>query len=116
MPQTIAPGVEPIQFITLFFVMMSTILLAWVLACLKHYWTWILPGFFWLIHALIFYIVLMLERAGGVAFDVSYTTWSAILRLHGAITLFCYIVVLLYIIRQRGCINIWKWISLQRGK
>lgn len=43
-------------------------------------WRWSVPIFFWMVHGLIFYLTVFFT-------DWPHTTWSAILRLHGLVSI-----------------------------
>jgi hypothetical protein len=48
----------------------------------------ILPVMFWMIDALLFYVILFLDRSlEQRLLPITYTAWSAILRLHGYLTM-----------------------------
>lgn len=43
-------------------------------------WRWSVPIFFWMVHSFVFYLTLFFM-------DWPHTTWSAILRLHGLVSI-----------------------------
>lgn len=48
---------------------------------------WAIPMIMWLLHSLIFYAFVNIERFSGIDVGISFTFWSAILRLHGYMTI-----------------------------
>jgi len=44
-------------------------------------WRWSIPVFLWMLHAFIFYVTVFFT-------DLPHTDWSAVLRLHGYISIF----------------------------
>lgn len=106
----IAPGTEPIQFVS-----MAVILVTMVFIFLQIWidfqdddpmWTLALPMLLWIIHSAIYYITLEADRSLFIPFDVQYTVWSSILRLHGYLTIGGYEGYRLYV----------KWITWRSNK
>lgn len=87
-PVQIATQVEPIQWVSLAVVLVIIVLVGLQIQQRRKNteWLWLVPVLVWMLHALLFYSVLMIDRYGVVRIDVTYTTWSSILRLHGFVT------------------------------
>lgn len=86
----IAAGIEPIQIISMIVVIAIIILEVLQMRQQPYNMYWFIPLLAWMIHGLIFYITLFLDRAGMIPLPInpSYTEWSSILRLHGYLTIF----------------------------
>lgn len=93
--QPIAAQVEPIQIVTMM-VILATIIVIITQVRNRRDWLWI-PCFAWVLHGILFYICLTIDRAGWLRLDVTYTTWSSVLRLHGFVTALGTELVRLYI-------------------
>ena len=69
----------PVQIASV--IVIVTILVMQVAWMIKHpgRWRWSVPVFLWMLHGLVFYLTLFFT-------DWPHTTWSAILRLHGYVS------------------------------
>lgn len=86
----IAAGVEPVQVFSLVVVFGIIVMEVLQMRQQPHNQYWFIPLLAWMIHGLIFYMVLFLDRADLIPlpFNPIYTEWSSILRLHGYLTIF----------------------------
>jgi hypothetical protein len=87
MIQTIAPQIEPVNIASLMVLIIILIFMTLQLKQFNNCKLWLLPMLVVIVHSTIFYVVLMLDRGGIIQFNVTYTTWSSILRLHTYITI-----------------------------
>lgn len=85
-----------LTFFQVLSLIMSTInivvLLRWVRTDTRNRYMWLLI-LMWMIHAFLFYSILLLEKAN-IGFDlpISFTSWSSILRSHSITTMFTMVV------------------------
>lgn len=88
----IAPQIEPIQWMSSIVVLGILIVVYLQSRSRKSLEArlWLLPMAIWALHSLVFYSVLTIDRLGLAPLEISYTTWSSILRLHGYITVLGY--------------------------
>lgn len=101
-PPAIAPGNEPIQYVSLVIILAVLIVLALEVRQAPKNWLWTVPMGMWIVHGLVFYVALFENRFGWIPFDISYTSWSSILRLHGYLTVLAIEITRWYLRRSRG--------------
>lgn len=86
----IAQSVEPVQIFSMLVVLAIIIMEVLQMHQQPQNIYWFIPLLAWMIHGLIFYVVLFLDRAGLIPLPIDpvYTSWSSVLRLHGYLTIF----------------------------
>ena len=86
---TIAHNAEPIQWVSAGFILIALVFIALQVVQKRdrNVMLWLLPIAIWMIHGLLFYVTLFINRSVELIPGVSYTVWSSVLRLHGYITI-----------------------------
>jgi hypothetical protein len=85
---------DPIQLVSLLIITMSIVYgIMWARRDTCR-WLWMLPVLFWLIHGFVFYAYVQLSVVYPTMPRGFFTTWAAILRLQGYLTVFAIIFTL----------------------